>query len=537
MTAAAGQAQEPGMRFFNTAGPCEPERHFMVPAAERLPDARRTIDQGGYFVVHAPRQTGKTTTLRALARQLAAEEKYAALHFSCEEGEPAQDDFVRAQRAVLSAIRVRAAQELPPELRPPPWPEAEDLTLLGAGLRAWTHACPRPLVLFFDEIDALRGESLRSVLRQLRAGYPDRPKDFPWSVVLCGLRDVRDYKVASGGDPSRLGTASPFNIKVVSERLSNFTEAQVRALYQQHSDEAGQPFEEAALVRAFEVTCGQPWLVNALAREVIERMGVAPPAPITAEHIEQAKEQLILTRATHLDSLVARLAEPRVRRIIEPVLAGTMEGGGAGYNDDIEYLRDLGLIAPDNPVRVANPIYREVIVRVLAAELEPRITAEPRSFLLPDGRLDLGRMLREFADFWREHGDVLQNNLVYHEVAPQLVLMAYLQRIVNGGGYVDREYGVGRGRIDLCVRMPCVDRDGRRAWQREALELKVWAPGKPDPLGRGLAQLEGYLERLGLDHGTLVIFDRRPEAEPIEARTRFEEAQTPRGYAVTVLRA
>jgi hypothetical protein len=122
-------------------------------------------------------------------------------------------------------------------------------------------------------------------------------------------------------------------------------------------------------------------------------------------------------------------------------------------------------------------------------------------------------------------------------VAPQLVLMAYLQRIVNGGGYVDREYGVGRGRIDLCVRMPCVDRDGRRAWQREALELKVWAPGKPDPLGRGLAQLEGYLERLGLDHGTLVIFDRRPEAEPIEARTRFEEAQTPRGYAVTVLRA
>jgi DNA polymerase III delta prime subunit len=488
-------------------------------------------------VVHAPRQTGKTTTLQAIARELTAEGRYAALHFSCEVGEPAGDDFAEAQRAVLSTLARRASIELPPALHPPAWPAAAPSTLLLDGLTAWAQACPRPLVLFVDESDALRGESLRSVLRQLRAAYPDRPAAFPWSVVICGLRDVRDYKTASGGDPGRLGTASPFNIKVESMRLGDFTEAEVHALYAQHTAEAGQPFTEGALQRAFTVTQGQPWLVNALAREVIEKMAVPPPVPITEEHIDEAKERLILARATHLDSLVARLQEPRVRRVLEPVLAGTMEGDMT-YEDDVAYVRDLGLVAAKNPVRIANPIYREVIVRVLSSSVEQRVFAEPRSFLTPDGRLDMLRLLSEFAEFWREHGEVLTAGLPYHEVAPQLVLMAYLQRIVNGGGYVDREYGVGRGRIDLCVRFPYQDqgKNGARAWQREAMELKVWPKGRPDPLAKGLVQLEAYLDQLGLDHGVLAIFDRRPEAAPIEERTRLEQAQTAKGYPVTLFR-
>jgi hypothetical protein len=138
-----------------------------------------------YFVVHAPRQTGKTTTLMALARALTDEGKLAALHFSCEAGEPAGDDYVQAQRVVLDAIRRRAESSLPPDLHPPEvWPPAADLLILASALSAWSARCPRPLVLIFDEIDALRGNSLRSVLRQLRTGYPDRPAAFPHSVIL-----------------------------------------------------------------------------------------------------------------------------------------------------------------------------------------------------------------------------------------------------------------------------------------------------------------------------------------------------------------
>lgn len=524
------------MRRFNTAGPCRPEYHYMIPALSRLPEAPGLVEQMGYFVVHAPRQTGKTTALRALAEELTASGRYAALHFSCELGQAAGDDYGAAQRGILQEIRSQAEATLPAELLPPPWPEVPSENLLREALTAWARVCPRPLVLFFDEIDALRGQSLISVLRQLRTGFPARPAAFPASVALCGLRDVRDYKAASGGDPSRLGTASPFNIKVESLRLGDFTPDEVRELYGQHTAETGQEFTTEAVERAIELTAGQPWLVNALAREIVEKLAVPISEPITVEHVEQARERLILARATHLDSLAARLAEPRVRRILEPVLAGTLVTLDP-YDDDLGYVRDLGLIAPRNPVRIANPIYREVIARVLTDGVEANVTADPRAFVLPDGRLDLPLLLAEFADFWREHGEILVAGQHYHEAAPQLVLMGFLQRVVNGGGYVEREYGIGRGRIDLLIRWPYPDPGGTRRWQREALELKVWRPGAPDPLPRGLTQLDGYLDRLGLDHGTLVVFDRRPDAPPITDRTRFEDTTSPAGHTITILRA
>jgi hypothetical protein len=325
-------------------------------------------------------------------------------------------------------------------------------------------------------------------LRQLRAGYTARPEPFPVSVVLCGLRDVRDYKAAAGGDPTRLGTSSPFNIKDDSLRLGDFTEADVRALYAQHTDETGQMFTEEALARAWDCTAGQPWLVNALAKEVIDKIRVPPAEPITAEHIDTAGERLILARATHLDSLLARLYEPRVRRILEPMIAGDALHNDPTFDDDLSYVRDLGLIAKDKPARVANPIYREVIVRVLGSATEEQITAEPRSFVTADGRLDFDRLLREFADFWRENGEILTSREEYHESAPHLVFMGFLQRLVNGGGHISREYGVGRGRVDLLVRWPYTGPDGRRAVQREAIELKVWHPHIKDPLPKALIQ-------------------------------------------------
>jgi hypothetical protein len=145
----------------------------------------------------------------------------------------------------------------------------------------------------------------------------------------------------------------------------------------------------------------------------------------------------------------------------------------------------------------------------------------------------MARILDDFATFWRANGYVLAGKMPYREVAPQLVLMAFLQRVVNGGGQVEREYGVGRGRIDLLVRWPLPD----GGVQREALELKVWGEGRPDPLGEALVQIETYLAGLSLGEGTVVLFDRRTAAGACGDRTRFECAETASGRAVRVLRA
>ncbi len=523
------------MRYFNITGSCDPARHYMIPAERRLPGVEKLIAKQAYFVVHAPRQTGKTTAMKALARRLTDEGRYAGLRFSCQNATVFPDDILAAEKVVWSEIEESARTALPEAFRPPPRLEADPGSFLRTQLVQWAEVCPRPLVLIFDEIDAIGGSSLKSILSQLRTGFDNRPAAFPWSVILCGMRDIRDYKAASGGDPTRLGTSSPFNIKEESFRIVNFTEADLRELYGQHTAETGQVFTEKAIERAWELCQGQPWLCNALAREVVEKIAVPLADPITAVHLDRAKERLILARATHLDSLISKLVEPRVHRVIAPVLSGNFAGVDDAYTDDIAYVRDLGLVAQDRPLRIANPIYREVIARVLASYAEERIDASPASFVLPDGRLSFRRLLRAFAAFWKEHGEVLASGMPYPEVAPQLVLMAFLQRIVNGGGFIDREYGVGRGRIDLLVRFPYAKPGGVRAVQRRALELKVWRKGRKDPLREGLAQIDAYLASLRLGRGTLVIFDARGRLA--RKAPRFEEVKTARGRAITLLRA
>jgi hypothetical protein len=519
--------------FFNTAGPCQPDMHFLLPPLRRLPEVRQLIDRRSYFVLHAPRQTGKTTALNTLAAELTAEGRYAAAVVSAEAGAPFGDDPGAAEEAILATIRDRICAQLPPDLQPPPWPAAAPGGRIATALSAWAKACPRPVVLFIDEIDALRDAALLSVLRQLRAGHPQRPEAFPSSIALIGLRDVRDYKIASGGS-SRLGTPSPFNILTKSLTLRSFTHDEVAELYAQHTAETGQPFEPTAIDRAFDLTRGQPWLVNALAATVVDELCRDRSVAVTAAHIDQAKERLILSRVTHLDSLADKLREPRVHGVIEPVLAGLSVGVGVP-RDDIDYVIDLGLIARDaaGNLGIANPIYREVIPRELASVTADVMVLPARSWALPDGRLDVDSLFDAFVAFWRRNAEPMVRGQSYPEIAPHLVLMAYLQRVVNGGAMIEREYAAGSGRMDLCIRWRV-----RGEEQLVAIELKVWREKQGDPIHEGLAQLEGYLGRLGLTEGFLVIFDRRRAAEevPWDERPRWENEALAGGKRVRVLR-
>ena len=204
---------------------------------------------------------------------------------------------------------------------------------------------PKPLVLLIDEIDSLIGDTLIAVLRQLRAGYFKRPASFPQSILLCGVRDVRDYRIHSEKERTIITGGSAFNVKAESLRLGDFSHTDVETLLNQHTEETGQVFEKAARFLVWELTHGQPWLVNALAYEVCFKMKANRDRTetITAEMVVQAKEQLILRRETHIDQLVDKLSEERVRQVIEPILAG-MDDPNRIATDDVQYVHDLGLI-------------------------------------------------------------------------------------------------------------------------------------------------------------------------------------------------
>lgn len=488
----------------------------MLPAESRLPDVEALIERQEYFTVHAPRQSGKTTAFRSLARRLNAEGRYTALLFSCETGARLEGDLAASVDAVIDTLLQQAEAELEPAfLPPPPDPAQPPSTRLRGLLGRWARQSPRPLVLFFDEIDSLRDEALLSLLRQLRSGFDSRPGSFPQAVALIGLRDIRDYRIATREGSYTLGTESPFNINVESIRLRNFSPDEIAALYRQHSDDTGQIFTEAAIAAVWRLTQGQPWLVNALAGLAVEKFETDPARLVTGEVIEAAKEELILRRGTHLDSLVDRLREPRVQRVLEPILAGQLLAPNV-LDDDLQFARDLGLVIDSEAgLTISNAIYKEVIPRALSALLQGTMPMPAAPFVDNEGLLDASALLTAFGIFWREHSEALLAQAPWAEAAAQLVFMAFLQRVVNGGGSVEPEYGIGRGRIDLLVRWPA-----SQPKQRLALELKVWREGGANPAPSGLDQLAAYLDRLSLDLGYLVVFDQRVgraiEAQPPE---------------------
>ena len=545
------------MRFFNTAGPMIAGDHYMVPPLSRLDidEVLRLIERKRYFVLHAPRQTGKTSALFALRDRLNAEGRHRCVYANIETAQTAREDVGAGMQAVLSEIGLEAIDSLADRSFYDSWPDvlgrAGARSALREALARWAAADPRPLVLLIDEIDALVGDTLVSVLRQLRAGYAKRPQGFPQSVILCGVRDVRDYRIHASSEKDPVLGGSAFNVKAKSLRLGDFGEAEVRDLLGQHTEETGQPFAEAALAEVWRLSQGQPWLVNALAYEVcFEKAGVRDrEREVTLDDVMAARERLILRRDTHLDQLVHKLEEPRVQRVIEPLLSGVPESH-VFRPDDLQYVRDLGLVKRTGPVEIANPIYREVIPRELTWAQQAVIPNEPAWYVGGDGRLDMEGLMRAFQEFFRDHAEHWVERFQYREAGPQLLLQAFLQRIVNSGGRIEREYGVGRRRMDLAVIWPLggapgweggrggdagpvsPDAPGPGGEQRVVVECKVVRRGLEATLAEGLPQTAAYMDRWGADEGHLAVFDRTPEMDWSEKLFRREEHYEGRGITV-----
>jgi hypothetical protein len=524
------------MRFFTTEGPVVAEDHYCLPPLARwdLEEILTLVDQKKYFLLHAPRQTGKTTCLLALADYLNREGRYRAVYANIEGAQAYRENVDKGMAAVVEQISRSARDQIGDAAATALGREviatSTGGTMVDEFLTRWCGQSPQPVVLMLDEADALIGDTLISLLRQLRAGYPKRPGQFPQTVILCGVRDLRDYRIHASSQKTAITGGSAFNIKAKSLRLGDFNASEVAALLQQHTAETGQIFTPDALDAVWNLTLGQPWLINALAYEVCFEMreGRDRSQPITVERIQQAKENLILRRVTHLDQLADKLREARVRRVIEPMLAGAALGEVP--EDDIQYLIDLGLcrMTSGQGLTIANPIYREVLPRTLAFTPQASLPQITPTWLNPDGSLNSEQLLTAFLQFWRQHGQPLLGSAPYHEIAPHLVLMAFLHRVVNGDGTLEREYAIGRGRMDLCLRYGAV---------MLGIELKVWRDGESDPLTEGLEQLDGYLAGLGLESGWLVIFDRRSGQPPIRERTSSEEQPSPQGRRMTVVRA
>ncbi|MDR3187889.1 MAG: AAA-like domain-containing protein [Prevotellaceae bacterium] len=501
----------------------------MINASTRLQGVEQLIDMRQYFVIHAARQSGKTTYLKDLTTRLNADGKYYTLYCTLEgmqgitDPEKGIPEVVRKIQNVLRFSDIPQKAEFAKEAN-----YANFTSVLNMELTLFCMTLDKPLVILFDEADCLSENTLISFLRQLREGYNNRSATTPFvhSVALVGMRNIRDYKAKVRPESQSLGSASPFNIVSKTYTLQNFSRDEIAQLYRQHTDEMGQEFKEDAIALVWEQTQGQPWLVNAIANQVIVEMLQSDYAkPVTAELVKEAIQTIILRRDTHIDSLLERLKEERVRKVIEPIISGN--DFYEWLSDDFSYVKDLGLITEIRGRLIpSNPIYGEVIARTLSHGTQQLLLQNPNTHSLPrylnTGRIDMDCLMRDFQQFWRENSDIWVEKYEYKEAAPHLILMAFLQRVINGGGQLIREMAAGTGRLDLCLIYENL---------RYPIELKIRHGEKY--LENGLAQTAHYMDIHGCTEGWLALFDRRPNI-PWEEKIYMEKKPV-NGKTVTIV--
>jgi hypothetical protein len=242
---------------------------------------------------------------------------------------------------------------------------------------------------------------------------------------------------------------------------------------------------------------------------------------VTVEHLREARKQIIEARETHLDALGKRLQDPRVRRVIQSVITGDKANPLGDQDDDVEYVRDLGLIkrSPVMGYEISNPLYEEVLTRYLNSRYY-NTTPPPQTFRWqhPDGSLDMDSLLREFQKFWRRNSEIWEVRADYPEAFPHLLLQAFLQRLTNGGGRIERESASGTGKMDLFVEY-----EG----QQNIIEIKILHDYDTPAIVReeGVEQVLKYRDRIARNAPCyLVVFNRRSDVKtiPWEQRLTWE---------------
>jgi hypothetical protein len=475
----------------------------------------KMLDSEDYFILHAPRQSGKTTFLKFLTNKINKQGEYYALYCSLATLRLVKDKS-EALNIIVSQINIamdfsviKAISKKAYSYNSLNGMDAPD-TKIRKIINALCQDLDKDLVVFFDEADLLTGPGLLTFLAQVRDGYNfrDEPGNkFPRSLALVGMRNIRDYLASEHPEAAGQHLASPFNIVADRLTLANFTQDEIGRLYRQHTEATGQVFEDEAVARAWHWSGGQPWLVNALARQIVEvSLGNDYSARVTAAHFDEAAEALIKRRDTHLDSLLARLEEPRVKKIMGRVLAGTVAYGSPS-NDDRLYCQELGLLTltDDKLLKPANPIYKDVIVRALTDQIDQYVPKTPIN-IWSDGKiLLLSNLLQEFQKFWRKIMDIRAKKLElleiiqYDEANHVVILLSFFQRAVNSGAKLDYEYAEGRGRVDICA-----------TYHKREYLVEVKLKGV-EPLNDSLLQLSNYLDRANEKEGWLIIFDKDPD--------------------------
>ncbi len=503
------------MHEFNITGKIIPAKHYFVDLTPQIDKLIVLAGKGTYFVINRPRQFGKTTILDFFARRLQTSGSYAPALISFEsftQRVDISDPEFYAEISKLIFEELNFVRDSSLEVVAPTINSRRDFF---DWLREACGRSSKKLMLLIDEIDAVPETVVIGFLAGLREMYLQRDrKPAPHSVGLVGVHDIKNLKVRIRDESQALGSASPFNIAVDYD-LPPFSRENVRQYFSQYTEETGQEFDAAVISRVHHVTSGHPWLVSVLAKTLVETLVTDRRQKILPDHAEAAIQKLINSRNSNFESLFKNARKPGIFSIVLDLLEGKRHRYNILQDDDVDLGVKYGIFSEQNQqLSLANLIYAQVLYQHFEKDLRQLdindLVVDSR-FVDASGHLDFRLVLDKFQAFMKAKGASVAKHPSFAEATGQLLLLSYLDLLVNGKGWTFKEVQSGEGRIDVicCYKT-----------QKEVVELKLWYGASG--YDKGAEQLARYLESENLHRGYLVVFDRRDNAQKEYAFSEFE---------------
>jgi hypothetical protein len=511
-------------RTFETCGPVDPSRNYVVPRQKEIAELVEKIKQGRYIVIFAPRQTGKTTFFRWALDALEAEDKS---YF------PIQLDFEEYKNISVSAFYGYFHQDICKEIVHN-FQSSKSKTAPSDTLRQFLenssitdHVSMRAffeqlsgylknqrVVIIIDEFDGIPTATVSDFLYSLRRIYLSKtPQRCPYCVGIIGVKNITQLNYDR--------SISPFNIQD-DFALPNFTVSQVRELLGQYTGEFGQAIAENVIDNLHQQTAGQPFLVNRIAQILTEEMDIHET--IALSHFEKAHKQILNERNVNISHLTTNIRQnPQFESVLMRIAFKELV---VPFNLDNEFISELftyGVIVPDSDgnCRIMNPIYQYRIVRTFQPffnGLEQKYLPDDTEdgffdYLAPGGQIDMRQLLANFRNFIARAGyRILQVPDTPQEFIGQYLLFAYLDTFVRQvRGFMYVEVRTGRGRMDLIIL---------HKGEKYIVETKIWE-GKIR-FSAGKRQLAKYLKLEGASEGYYVVFDHRLKPQAVEDVDQIE---------------
>ena len=430
-------------RFFNNSGPVNETDHFCVSPISRM-DTRKVwqlILQKKYFLICGPKQCGKTSYLLALANVINHNKSAKCLYFNVESLRGVREDLEESIRSILFEISSRARDTFGDDY-------LEDLVTgilskrgpyqaLNELLTQWSKRSDRPIVLLIDEIDTLGSAILTSILSQIRAGYDKRPALFPLSIVFCATHDVIDKQ---------------FNIKDATLRISFLGRETLDGMFAAYTAKFGVEIDKAAVDRIWRYSAGQPWIISTLSGELFHEIVPAKGMRrVSADQVDESIGNIIEKRGNHLEYLVSRLRDERIKKCLIPILCSGPTPEDIAESE-FAYVQELGLIRADRRLEISNGLYKEMIPSALFGPVTYMIRLHGGDFLLEDRSMDTVRLMRSFQSFFRNHIDRMVALIDYGIAGYFLVFEALLHKLADATNFISYEYGIDQGRVVLTLR-------------------------------------------------------------------------------------